>query len=559
MNNIQLEKKALLTRSLKAMGMLVIMAALAGFWLGATPGTAQADSPVWRDEFDGGLLADWSWVNEDSSMWNLWEQPGFLRIYTAPGPTGAQNLLLRAAPEGDFAIQTRLLFEPATNFQFAGLVIYEGEGNFLQLGRAFCDVEGACVNNGIYFDYIDDGGFVDGNFANPLGQDEAYLRLERRGGEVWAYYSQDGFHWSEIGAHTLADDFTITGVGLTASQDDANVGTPADFDYFALGLPVYGFPRIVASEAGDWFWTTDFAGEAVLSFSIYESQDAGAALLGSGSETADPSGFVNIAPGIDMVPGNYLVVSDGISTKGVVLEPITMDVFDTEKEIMAGTAPPGREVRAAAGPQDWQVDIWVTANPGNGQWMAHFKKLDFDITEDMRPWSYAQIFDDDWDANEAGTPPPPPPPQARAWVAAYTYDLPPGAWSEGTHSYFFEWVGPDGAGESWASHEFVVSNDAPIYSRYVLLRVFRELARMPGDGAHECTEISSVHPEQPTRFLYGILLEDKTYGEARAYFDSLTATIHMDDGQSAQLTRQEIRPWDEEKWWPYVCTWTLRE
>ena len=561
MNTIPVKRKAVLTRSLKAVGTLVIMAALAGFWLGATHGIAQADSPVWRDEFDGPLLEGWSWMNEEPSMWNLTEQPGFLRIYTSSVATWGQNLLLRPAPEGDFAIQTRLLFEPGVDFQIAGLVIYQDQGNFLQFGRAFCDVPESCVGNGLYFDHVQGGVGIDGNFATSTGSSsEAFLRLQRMGQEVQAFFSEDGMHWSMIGTHTLAGDFAIAGIGLGSSQNIGEGVPPvaADFDYFALGLPVYSFPRIIASESGDWFWTTDFAGEADLSFSIYESQDADAILLWSGSQTADASGFVNVAPGFDLLPGNYLVVSDGISTKGVVLEPISMDVFDVQKDIMAGTAPAGREVRAAAGPQDWQAEIWVTADP-DGTWVADFNTIHFNITEAMRTWSYAQIFDDDWDANEAGTPPPPPPPQAGSWVAAYTYDLPAGAWSEGTHSYHYEWVDTFGGGEITDLHIFDVSPEAPLYMRYVQLRANRALARIPGDGTPQCVDIDVINPAQPTRFHFGIVVENMTYGEARAYFESLQANAYWDADGSAQLIRQEIRPWDEAKWEHYLCTWTLRE
>ena len=82
MNTIPVKRKAVLTRSLKVVGTLVIMAALAGFWLGATHGIAQADSPVWRDEFDGPLLEGWSWMNEEPSMWNLTENSPGSYAYT---------------------------------------------------------------------------------------------------------------------------------------------------------------------------------------------------------------------------------------------------------------------------------------------------------------------------------------------------------------------------------------------------------------------------------------------------------------------------------------------
>jgi hypothetical protein len=168
--------------------------------------------------------------------------------------------------------------------------------------------------------------------------------------------------------------------------------------------------RIIASEAGDWFWTIEF-NPGPLNLYIYESAAEGSPLLWQGSREADESGFVLLEfadHGQNLVPGNYLVVSDGVTEKALVLETITMTVFDTVNEIMAGTAPEGREVLAVAGmaENETQAHIVVLAAPGTGEWLADFTTVPFDITEEMRPWSFAQIFDEDGDANEAGTPPP---------------------------------------------------------------------------------------------------------------------------------------------------------
>jgi hypothetical protein len=167
-------------------------------------------------------------------------------------------------------------------------------------------------------------------------------------------------------------------------------------------------PMIVASFAGDWFWTTDFMPGASLVFSIYESQDQGADLLWQDSGTADESGFISVGSPVDMLPGHYLTVSDGVFEKGLVLETITMEVFDIDSETMAGTAPGGREVLAVAGmaEAETQAVITVTADPESGMWMADFSTIPFDITEEMRPWSFAHIYDEDGDANEANPPPP---------------------------------------------------------------------------------------------------------------------------------------------------------
>lgn len=101
-----------------------------------------------------------------------------------------------------------------------------------------------------------------------------------------------------------------------------------------------------------------------------------------------------------------MVASDGTTEKRLILETITLDIFDTENEIMAGTAPGGREVTVVAGMAEPETQgiIFVTADPVTGAWSADFKSIGFDITEEMRGPSFAQIHDEDGDANEAGTP-----------------------------------------------------------------------------------------------------------------------------------------------------------
>jgi regulation of enolase protein 1 (concanavalin A-like superfamily) len=214
----------------------------------------------WRDEFEGLLADGWYWVNENPNEWNLTENPGSLRIYASPFVTGDENLLLRPVAPGDFMIKTRVLFEPDTNFQFAGLVIWQDENNFLQLGRAFCDIEEICVGNGIYFDKILGGGWMDGNFAtqfdNPFNPADSYLRLERRGDMVRAFYSHEGITWTEIGTHWIPPDFQVNGVGLTASQDYSDLNIPADFDFFELtegwGFLPEGFHDYDGGDVPDW-------------------------------------------------------------------------------------------------------------------------------------------------------------------------------------------------------------------------------------------------------------------------------------------------------------------
>jgi len=87
---------------------------------------------------------------------------------------------------------------------------------------------------------------------------------------------------------------------------------------------------IVASEAGDWFWTADFIpGE--LNAAIFDTEAKGTELW-VGTVTADESGFAFVdfpIHAVDLLPGMFIEVSDGTSTKGLVLQAISMDVFDT--------------------------------------------------------------------------------------------------------------------------------------------------------------------------------------------------------------------------------------
>jgi hypothetical protein len=206
-----------------------------------------ANPLLWRDDFNGSLQPVWTMVNENPGEWSLEASPGFLTIWTSPAKTGDQNLLLRQAPVGDFTIQTRLLFQPSENFEFAGLVMWQDPDNFLQFGRAMCDLPENCVGNGMYFDNIQGGVWIAPNFhtfVDNLG--EAHLRLIRQGTSVKAYYSGNGFDWMLIGEHVLPASFKINAVGLTSAQHySGSPAIPADFDYFVLN-------QVPSPFAGSW-------------------------------------------------------------------------------------------------------------------------------------------------------------------------------------------------------------------------------------------------------------------------------------------------------------------
>jgi basic membrane protein A len=191
---------------------------------------------AFEDDFDGQLAAGWTWLAEDPSRWSLSAVDGALQITAADasldGPALPPNILVRDVPATDFEITTSLRFEPTSNYQAAGLIVFQDQGNALQFGRAFCDLPGACVGDGLYFDNFEDGSLVGSNYQTEYHSPVIYLRLQRLGNTYSGYFSADGQQWTKIGEHSR--DFSQIRVGLIAAQ--APVGIPAVFDYFTLNV-----------------------------------------------------------------------------------------------------------------------------------------------------------------------------------------------------------------------------------------------------------------------------------------------------------------------------------
>ena len=189
------------------------------------------------DSFSSTTLdARWSWINPDPAKWSLTASSGFLRILTTTGSIGSRNLAIQNAPNGDYTVQTRLLFTPTGNYQIAGIAVYKDSANYLMLGRGYCNLAPPlCRGNGIYFDHIEANTGVGSNFAMSTKTGEAYLRIVKRGNTYTAYYSENGSAWTLVGAHTVG--VALPGVGLTAAQDVSNTQIPADFDYFDISPP----------------------------------------------------------------------------------------------------------------------------------------------------------------------------------------------------------------------------------------------------------------------------------------------------------------------------------
>jgi beta-xylosidase len=191
--------------------------------------TPTPNPPIFRDDFNGSLGPGWQWINESKKTWGLTSKAGWLEITVGSGGVGTINTLVRAIPDGNFELETKLTFEPVANYQIAGLVIFYNYANYILMGRAFC---GNCVGDGYYLDYMKSGVLTGGNFNMPApGMDTVYLRLRREGTNYTSFYSEDGSNWIKLGKHT--SNFQPKFVGLATGQ--STKGSPlAQFDYFII-------------------------------------------------------------------------------------------------------------------------------------------------------------------------------------------------------------------------------------------------------------------------------------------------------------------------------------
>jgi predicted amidohydrolase YtcJ len=198
---------------------------------GPPAASAPRSAQLWLDEFNSPTLDPrWSWVREDPTHWSLAAHPGYLRITTQAGglvgPRNDQrNLLLAAAPSGDYHITTRMTIAPGENFQYAAIQVYEDDDNYVQLNRAFAN--GDTVN----FDH-EAGGVVTG-IQRVEAATTLYLRIARRGTTYSGYYSTDGQTWVTVGHHTAALSSPRIGLGA-ANNLSAVTEIPADFDFFEV-------------------------------------------------------------------------------------------------------------------------------------------------------------------------------------------------------------------------------------------------------------------------------------------------------------------------------------
>ena len=98
---------------------------------------------LFEEEFAGSLDKGWSWVREFPPAWRLENDTLILDIL--PGSlwlneNGARNLLLRPVPVVDrpgFVAEVLLDCEPARQFEYAGLICYFDDDNWVAINKEY--------------------------------------------------------------------------------------------------------------------------------------------------------------------------------------------------------------------------------------------------------------------------------------------------------------------------------------------------------------------------------------------------------------------------------------
>jgi hypothetical protein len=154
--------------------------------------------------------------------------------------------------------------------------------------------------------------------------------------------------------------------------------------------------RILVQITDDWFQAIEFAPNAEINYQIYASQ--GRTSLLKGTMQSDGNGFVQTWVGdqVNLVPGNYFIVTDGSLTKEIFLVDLKFDKFDLSDGQVQGSAPPpgGRQVWVGYGTVNNWWTLNLNTNTGN-TWSGNFSAP---VPMNYQ-WAATQIFEDDGDAS----------------------------------------------------------------------------------------------------------------------------------------------------------------
>lgn len=187
-----------------------------------------------------GIPKGWTWVDSEAAMKGPVKYDtsgGTLKIVVPSGKDMyGEN---RTAPhmirpiEGDFQIETRVKFDPKSDYQGAGLFIYIDGNNYVRLERAFGGIDGG--GSGIRLDSRTGGDYRSVTLPSevPTNAKSIDLKILRSGNILYAFWRGDeNAEWKEIG--DVEYDFPATVQAGIIACNTAFEGIPVEFSYIKL-------------------------------------------------------------------------------------------------------------------------------------------------------------------------------------------------------------------------------------------------------------------------------------------------------------------------------------
>lgn len=127
------------------------------------------------------------------------------------------------------------------------------------------------------------------------------------------------------------------------------------------------------------------------------------------------------------------------------------------------------------------------------------------------------------------------------WLAVYTYSLPPSAFTEGNHTYQYDFTysAPKPGSLAGALHTVKVSSQAQVFPGSVLLRPGGLQAYDKSTDVPTCKVIRQISPNQEVKFMVAWVPDvQMTRDEFNRQVASLTATARWDGGQPVKMSHQ---------------------
>jgi len=220
------------------------------------------------------LDTGWSWVlrDTDTSFWATTNNGNVMKITTQQRNwTGTKPSLLLTVPKfddnGDFTISTKLKFDATENYEWAGLIVYESDNNFISLGRQASGGDRSAKPSPIpatkqirFSQGKSNPSLVqtDKNDTDPIAPGDIYLKIVKTGTMYTGFYSSNGIDWepatdeksTPIAHSAITYDIALSNpkVGVFARKfDTAAPVKTAEFSDFRVNGTIVPFWNPVTS------------------------------------------------------------------------------------------------------------------------------------------------------------------------------------------------------------------------------------------------------------------------------------------------------------------------